>query len=106
MTAPWKISGHRPASSRSAYRTTRTSHYTARASERKYALQLEVRLKNGKYLPPFNFDVTDQVAAQPQGGVIVVSGIEISDEDGTEGGFRIRCERGDWGEYEDVELPL
>ena len=81
-------------------------HYTARASERKYALQLEVRLKNGKYLPPFNFDVTDQVAAQPQGGVIVVSGIEISDEDGTEGGSGFDVNVGDWGEYEDVELPL
>ena len=81
-------------------------HYTARASERKYALQLEVRLKNGKYLPPFNFDVTDQVAAQPQGGVIVVSGIEISDEDGTEGGSGFDVSVGDWGEYEDVELPL
>ncbi len=81
-------------------------NYVTRAGERKYALNLEVRLKNGKYLPPFNFDVTDQVAAQPQGGVIVVKDIEISDEDGTEGGSGFDVDIGDWGEYEDIELPL
>ena len=79
-------------------------NYTARA-ERCYGLNLEVRLKNGK-VKSFDFDVTDQVAAQPQGGVIVVSGIEISDEDGTEGGSGFDVNVGDWGEYEDVELPL
>ena len=68
-------------------------HYTARA-ERRYGLNLEVRLKNGK-VKSFDFDVTDQVAVQPQGGVIVVSGIEISDEDGTEGGsgFEVDVEK-------------
>lgn len=79
-------------------------HYTARA-ERRYGLNLEVRLKNGK-VKSFDFDVTDQVAVQPQGGVIVVSGIEISDEDGTEGGSGFEVDVEDWGEYEDVELPL
>ena len=49
-------------------------HYGTRAG-RKYGLNLEVRLKNGK-IKSFDFDVTDQVAAQPQGGVIVVKGIE------------------------------
>lgn len=81
-------------------------HYTKLGSERKYALQLEVRLKNGKYLPPFNYDVTDQVAAQPQGGVIVVSGIEISDDDGAGSGSGFDVSVTDWGEYEDIELPL
>ncbi|WP_372585379.1 DUF5119 domain-containing protein [Phocaeicola vulgatus] len=79
-------------------------HYTTRA-DRRYGLNLEVRLKNGK-VKSFDFDVTDQVAAQPQGGVIVVNGIEISDEDGTEGGSGFDVNVGDWGEYEDVELPL
>ena len=79
--------------------------YTTRASERKYALNLEVRLKNGK-IKSFDFDVTDQVAAQPQGGVIEVGGIEITDEEGLEGGSGFDVDVKDWGEYEDIELPL
>lgn len=79
-------------------------HYTARA-ERKYALNLEVRLKNGK-MKSFDFDVTDQVKAQPQGGVIVVKDIEIPDEEGMEGGSGFDVDIEDWGEYEDIELPL
>ena len=79
-------------------------HYTTR-TERRYGRNLEVRLKNGK-VKSFDFDVTDQVAVQPQGGVIVVSGIEISDEEGTEGGSGFDVTVKDWGEYEDIELPL
>lgn len=76
--------------------------YTTRA-ERSYALNLEVRLKNGKILS-FDFDVTDQVATQPRGGVLIVSGIEISDEDGMEGGSGFDVTINDWGEYEDVDI--
>lgn len=79
-------------------------HYGARAGH-KYALNLEVRMKNGK-LKSFDFDVTDQVEAQPQGGVIVVKGIEITDEEGTEGGSGFNVDVEDWGEYEDIELPF
>lgn len=57
-----------------------------RATDRNYTLQLEVRLKNGKYLPPFMVDITEQVKAQPRGGVIVITGLEVSDEDGESGG--------------------
>lgn len=78
--------------------------YTTKA-EHKYGLNLEVRLKNGK-IKSFDFDVTDQVERQPQGGVIVVSGIEISDEEGTEGGSGFDVDVEGWGEYEDIELPL
>ena len=69
------------------------------------ALNLEVRLKNG-IIKNFNFDVTEQINNQPQGGVIVVSGIEISDEDGKQGssGFDVGVEG--WGEFEDVVIPL
>lgn len=80
------------------------AHYGTR-SEGKYGLNLEVRLKNGK-VKSFDFDVTDQVAAQPQGGVIVVRGIEISDDEGLEGGSGFDVAVDDWGEYEDIELPL
>lgn len=79
-------------------------HYGTRAQSR-YALNLEIRLKNGK-LKSFDFDVTDQVAAQPQGGVIIVKGIEISDEEGLEGGSGFEVNVEDWGDYEDIELPL
>lgn len=70
-----------------------------------FLLNLEVRLKNGKILN-FDYDVTDQVREQPKGGVIVIDGIEISDEDGLEGsgGFDVTVEG--WGEFQDIELPL
>ena len=37
---------------------------------------------------------------------IVVSGIEIPDEEGMEGGSGFDVDIEDWGEYEDIELPL
>ncbi|WP_308230303.1 DUF5119 domain-containing protein [uncultured Prevotella sp.] len=79
------------------YSTTRAPHSNA--------LNLEVRLKNG-IIKTFNFDVTEQINNQPQGGVIVVSGIEISDEDGKQGssGFDVGVDG--WGEFEDVVIPL
>ena len=43
-----------------------------RTTERSYHLNLEVRLHNGA-MKTFEFDVTDQVKAQPRGGVIIVS---------------------------------
>lgn len=79
-------------------------HYGTRA-ERRYGLNLEVRLKNGK-IKSFDFDVTDQVAAQPQGGVIVVKDIEIPEDEGWEGGSGFDVDVNDWGDYEDIELPL
>ena len=54
----------------------------------------------------FDFDVTDQVNAQPHGGVIVVKGIVIKEEDGVQGSGAFDVEVNDWGEYEDITLPL
>lgn len=77
-------------------------HY-AKATNR-YTLNLEVRLSNGAY-KTFEFDVTDQVAAQPRGGVIVVSGIVVSGEEAGGGsGFDVDVDG--WGAYEDIEMPL
>lgn len=70
-----------------------------------YSLNLEVVLNNGNK-KEFTFDITDQVAAQPRGGVIVVSGIEISDEEGQAGGSGFDATVDGWGEYEDIELPM
>lgn len=81
-------------------------HYTrADGTPAYYTLNLEVRLTNGKMLS-YDFDVTDQVNVQPRGGVITVTGIEVSDEDGTEGGGGFDVSVDGWGEYEDIELPL
>ena len=55
----------------------RNGYYTSTRAPRSHALNLEVRLKNG-IIKNFYFDVSDQIAKQPQGGVIVVKGIEIS----------------------------
>lgn len=76
----------------------------SRASDRKYALNLELKLVNDKFLS-MDFDVTDQVAAQPHGGVIVVSGIVVKREEATtSGGFDVDVEG--WGDAEDIVLPL
>ena len=69
-----------------------------------HGLNLEVMLNNGK-LKNFEFDITDQMARQPRGGVITVSGLTVSREEAAgDAGFDITV--GDWGEYEDIELPL
>ncbi len=70
-----------------------------------YGLNLEVRLGNGKI---FNFDwnITEAMATQPRGGVIEVGGVYISDEDAKEdsGAFDVTVD--DWGEWNDIPLPL
>ena len=71
----------------------------------KHGLNLEVMLRNGK-LVTFNFDVTDQVNAQPHGGVIVVDGIVVKKEDGVQGSGAFDVVVDDWGPYEDIVLPL
>ena len=73
-------------------------------AEGKFGLNLEVRMKNGQF-KTFEFDITEQVAGQPRGGVITVSGLEISDsEAGTGSGFEVTVEG--WGEFQDIVLPL
>lgn len=69
-----------------------------------HGLNLEVMLNNGT-LKNFEFDITDQMAQQPRGGVITVSGLSVSREEAEiESGFDV--EVNGWGEYEDIELPL
>ena len=78
-------------------------HYVQRSDQR-YGLNLEVRLHNGK-IKTFEFDVTDQLAQQPRGGVITVSGLEISEQEAG-GGAGFDAEVEGWGEFKDIELPL
>jgi len=72
-----------------------------------YALNLEVKLTNGT-LKTFEFDISDQLFNQPRGGVITVSGLEITDEDAAEpeggGGFDVDVES--WGDIIDIPLEL
>ena len=80
-------------------------NYPTRAEGNKHAINLEVMLKNG-CIVSYDFDVTDQVKAQPHGGVIVIKGIVVEEEDGMQGSGAFDVEVKDWGDYEDVELPL
>lgn len=74
-------------------------------TDAKYALNLEVRLFNGKMLQ-FNFDITDQIKRQPHGGVITVGGIKISDEDGKENGGSFDIDVDGWGEWNDLNIDM
>lgn len=70
-----------------------------------FALNLEVRLSNGKTMN-FNFDVTEQIKSQPHGGVIEVNDIYISDEDGKQGGSGFDVTIDGWGDYDDIIVKL
>ena len=69
-----------------------------------FGLNLEVMLPDGS-LKTFEFDISDQLSDQPRGGVITVTGLKISKEDFGQGGS-FDVDVGDWGDYEDIELPL
>lgn len=76
-------------------------------NSRQYGLNLEVRLKDGS-TQQFEFDITDQVAKQPHGGVIVVDDIEVEMKevggDTGGGGFDVGVEG--WGDAIDIPLEL
>lgn len=74
-------------------------------SNPKFGLNINVYLKNGK-LFTFDFDVTDQVKAQPHGGVIIVKGIEIPDDEGLEGSGGFDVDVDDWGDWENIDLGI
>jgi len=74
-------------------------------AERSYGLQLELRLANGKKVAR-EFDISDQMAQQPRGGVITVKGIRITGEESSSGGSSFDVEVDGWGEYEDIDMPL
>ena len=73
--------------------------------EGKNALTLELMLRSGKMMT-FDYDVSDQLEAQPHGGVIVVSDIVVKREDGAQSTGAFDVDVNDWGPYEDVILPL
>ena len=69
-----------------------------------FGLNLEVMLPDGT-IKTFEFDISEQMADQPRGGVITVSGLTISaGEIGSSGGFDVDVDG--WGDYEDIVLPI
>lgn len=72
--------------------------------ERQYTLNLEVQLLNGN-TQEFNFDISDQMAKQPRGGVITVSGLSIKEDlYMQDSGFDVNVT--DWGNHQKVDLPF
>ena len=75
-------------------------------AEGNFAINLEVRLRNGKILN-FYRDITDQLMAQPRGGVIILDGFEISDADASQGGEGVfEVDVDGWGEYQDIDVEF
>lgn len=73
-------------------------------SNQVYTLNLEVRLTNGS-TKEFTFDISEQMAGQPRGGVICVGGIRVEDNENLgDSGFNVTVD--DWGEHEDIDLPI
>lgn len=74
------------------------------APDRPYTLNLEVGLSNGNRVE-FNADISDQIARQPRGGVITVTGLRVEDEEShTAAGFDIGID--EWGNRVDIDLPV
>lgn len=73
--------------------------------EREYTLNLEVKLLSGNIVE-FNFDVSDQIAKQPRGGVITVKGLHI-DADQQEFGGPFDVDVSGWeDDGEVIDLPV
>ena len=83
-----------------------TEGYTADPETHHYTLSLEVVLHNGKRLPPYVFDISQAMRIPPRGGVIQVVDLEVSDEDGNEGGSGFDPDVDGWEDEIDIELPL
>lgn len=79
--------------------------YLSPQAARTYNVHLEVMLRNGNK-KEFVIDVTEQVEAQPRGGVIVVKGLEVTDEEGMAGGSGFDVNVDDWEGHDEIELPL
>ena len=71
----------------------------------KNALILDIKLKNGTVVRK-EWDITDKIASQPHGGVVVIPGIEIEESQGTQGSGGFDVEVDDWGPVNNIPLPL
>lgn len=82
-----------------------TDGYTTDQTNKQYTLSLEVMLRNGKTLS-YTFDISQMMRIQPRGGVIQVTDIVVSDEDGQEGSGAFDPDVDDWEDEIDIPLPL
>ena len=75
------------------------------SADTKQIFTLEVMLTGGKIMT-FDFDVSDQIQAQPAGGVVKSAGVVVRDEDNvvTGGGFDVTV--GGWDDVVDIDLPI
>lgn len=69
------------------------------------AVNLELRLTKGSTIE-FNFDVSDQMANQPRGGVIKIKGIRVTEEDNKDNAGAFDVSLSDWGPTQDIILPI
>ncbi len=68
-------------------------------------VNLELMLTNGTYIE-FNYDVSDQIANQPRGGVIRIKGVRVEDEQNTGTGSGFDVDVSGWDDPDEIELPL
>lgn len=74
--------------------------------DRRYGITLRAVLSNAKIVS-YTADITSQMAAQPSGGVVIVSGLEVSDEDSRPtGGGSFDVTVDPWGAPNDIEINL
>ena len=81
------------------------SYASTRAEDLVFRMVLEVEMTNGA-TKKFETDISQQMASQPHGGVITVSGLVITDEEGGAAGGGFQVDVDGWGDYEDIPLPL
>lgn len=74
--------------------------------DRRYGITLRVVLTNSRIIS-FTADITGQMAAQPSGGIVMVGGLEIDEEDSKPtGGGSFDVTVDPWGAPNDYEINL
>ncbi len=79
--------------------------YATKAEDMEFGMVLEVEMTNGA-TKKFETDISQQMGKYPHGGVIIASGLIITDEEGGAAGGGFQVDVDGWGEYEDIPLPL
>lgn len=74
-------------------------------TEGDYAVNIEILLKNGKSVK-YDFDISSLMNKQPRGGLIMLPGLEISDEIGSSEGSGFDITIDGWGEEQDVDITM
>lgn len=81
-------------------------YYASRTEPGTFSLNIELKLTSGNIVT-LDYDVTDQVACHPQGGVIEIYGVKVEENSGhkpSDSGFDVGVNT--WGEWEDIILDM